>query len=94
MLNLQNSILLFSFIDEGQKLKLIKYNKNFQKTLDKSIINYKLFQGKYIIYNQNKKVKECLGFNNQIAFYGEYLNGKRNGRGKEYIEDYLAFEGE
>jgi len=31
----------------------------------------------------------------KLKFEGEYLNGKRNGKGKEYdIEDNLIFEGE
>ena len=64
-------IVLFSFIDEGPKLKLIKYNKKLQKILDKSITNYKLFKGKYLIYDENKKGKEFLGYDNQIVFYGE-----------------------
>ena len=30
-----------------------------------------------------------------ITFEGEYLNGKRNGKGKEYYEDgKIKFEGE
>ena len=60
MLNLQNSILLFSFIDEGQKLKLIKYNKNLQKIIDINIINYKFFSGRYIDYELNGKAKEFI----------------------------------
>ena len=41
---------LFTNIDEGKKLKLIRYNKNLQKNLDINIINYKFFSGKYKIY--------------------------------------------
>ena len=40
---------LFSFMDEGKKLKIIKYNKNLQKILDISLLHYKLFSGRYII---------------------------------------------
>ena len=40
--------ILFSFIYEEQKLKLIKYNKSLQKKINISIINYKHFTGKYI----------------------------------------------
>ena len=42
--------LLFSFADEKQKLKLIRYNKGLQKNIDISLINYQYFTGKYIIY--------------------------------------------
>ena len=31
---------------------------------------------------------------NIIIFEGEYLNGKRNGKGKEYNDSKLKFEGE
>ena len=34
-------------------------------------------------------------FNNNLEYEGEFLNGKRNGRGKEYNENgELIFEGE
>ena len=29
-----------------------------------------------------------------LMFEGEYLNGERNGKGKEYYEDELEYEGE
>ena len=60
-----------------------------------SLINYKIFTGKYIIYEQNGKGKE-IDYNGHIRYEGEYLNGERNGKGKEY-DDYegeLLFEGE
>ena len=44
------TIFLFSYLDERQKLKIIKHNKRMQKKLDISIINYKFFSGKYAIY--------------------------------------------
>ena len=40
---------IFSYIDERQKLKIIKCNKSLQKNINISIINYKFFTGKYII---------------------------------------------
>jgi len=40
--------------------------------------------GKYIVYLEDRKGKEYDGFNDQIIFKGEYLNGRRNGKGKEY----------
>ena len=34
-------------------------------------------------------------YNEKLIFEGEYLNGKRNGKGKEYYDnDKLIFEGE
>ena len=86
--------LIFSFIDEGLKLKIIKYNKAIQNKIDTSIINYMLFQWRYIIYESKGKGKE---YNNddKLIYEGEYLNGQRNGKGKEYNENgKLKFEGE
>ena len=40
---------LFSYVDEKEKLEVVKYNKSLQKNIDISIINYKYFRGKYII---------------------------------------------
>ena len=87
---------LFSFIDEKQKLEIIKSNKSLQKNLNISIINYKFLSGKYINYESKGKGKEYNGYNDgKLIFEGEYLNGKRNGKGKEYYYNgNLLFEGE
>ena len=89
--------ILFSFLDEKTKLKLIKYNKNLQKKLDINLINYKLFSGRYIIYDKNGKGKEY-SYSGTLLFEGKYLNGKRNGKGKKYSyfvnKPTLKFEGE
>ena len=68
-----------------------------QKNLDISIINYKFFSGRYIIYESNGFGKEYNGFieEDSLIFEGEYLNGKRNGKGMEYgYNGNLIFEGE
>ena len=88
--------LLFSHINEEIKLKVIRYNKSLQSELEIKLINYKLFSGKYIIYEENNKGKEYYSFNDNIFFEGGYLNGQRNGKGKEYdcYNGYMIFEGE
>ena len=87
--------LIYTFIEEVQKLKLVRYNKSMQKNLDISIINYKFFSGRYIIYESNGIGKEYNGYDDILTFEGEYLNGKRHGKGKEYdVYDNLIFEGE
>ena len=43
--------------------------------------------------NLKKKGKE-FNFDGLLIFEGEYLNRKRNGKGKEYEEGKLIFEGE
>ena len=84
----------FSYVDERQKLKIVKCTKSLQKRLDITLLNYKFFKGKYIIYETNRKGREY-DKNDILVFEGEYLNGERNGKGKEYHEDgKLEFEGE
>ena len=85
---------IFSFMDEKQKLKLIQYNKNLQENMNISLINYKIFSGKFIIYDQNGKGKEY-DYGSKLMYEGEYFNGERNGKGKEYNDNgKLIFEGE
>ena len=87
--------ILFSYIDEGQKLKLIKYNKSLQKILNISITYYIFFSEKYIIYESNIYGKEYLNKDDRLIYEGGFLNGKRNGKGKEYNKNgNLSFEGE
>ena len=63
---------------------------------------YKKYNGKgfdeigniiYELKNGNGKVKEY-NYKGKLIFEGEYLNAKRNGKGKEYFDDKLIFEGE
>ena len=87
--------MVFLYINEKSKLNIAKYNKNIQKNIDISIINYKLFTGKYIIYESKGFGKEYNSQDNSLIYEGEYLNGERNGKGKEYDSDgNLKFEGE
>ena len=89
------SNLLFLNLDEKIKLKAIKYNKNLQSKIGITLNNYKFYSEKYIIYEKKRKGKEYSGHDDKLIFEGEYLNEKRNGKGKEY--DYngnLIFEGE
>ena len=64
-------------------------------------MNYKLFKGKCVIQEENGKAKEINIFDDSLLFEGEYLNGKRNGKGREYLlespsfsNSYFIFEGE
>ena len=71
---------------EGEFLYNKKYNgKGYNKNGN---IIYKLING-------SGKIKEYNWTNGKLRFEGEYLNGKRHGKGKEYICDgELKFEGE
>ena len=46
-----------------------------------SIINYKHFTKKYLMYESNEIGKEYDVIRHDLVFEGEYLNGKRNGKG-------------
>ena len=85
--------LLFSYLNEKRKLKLIKYNKNLQDKINITLLNYRLLSERYIIYEAKDKVKEYNNYD-ELIFEGEYLNGVKNGRGKEYEVGSLIFEGE
>ena len=87
--------IIFSYLEECKKLKLIKSNKTLQNKLNITIINYKHIIGKYVIKEQNGLIKEYNGYDNVLIFEGRYLNGKRNGKGKEFYQNGLIkFEGE
>ena len=86
--------MIFSYIDEKIKLKLVKNNKQIQNKLDITIYNYMFFNEKYFIFEKNGIMKEYNKYNDELIYEGEYLNGKRNGKGKEYDNGYLIFEGE
>ena len=86
--------IIFSFVNERIKLILIKHNKKLQNLINISIINYINFSRKYIIKEENGKGKEYNGRSNRLIYEGEFLNGKRNGFGKEYDSGSLLYEGE
>ena len=86
---------IFFNMKEVQKYRLINYNKNLQNMIEISLIDYRKFSGKYIIHDEYGEVKEFNSYNDQLIYEGEYLNGKRNGKGKEYDSNgILCFEGE
>ena len=89
---------IFMLLDEIRKLKIINYNKSFQNMIGIELIHYMNLSKKYVIFDGNKMGKEYsldVSTRGQLLFEGEYLNGKRNGRGREYGKDNnLLFEGE
>ena len=85
---------LFEFMQEGRKLKIVKYSKYLQKILKRRLIHYKAFSEREIIYGPEGKGKEYSS-NGVLLFEGEYLDGQRNGNCKEYNnKGELIFEGE
>ena len=86
---------IFSFLNEGRKLKLVRYNKKLQKKINKDLTNYKFFKGSYIINVSKGIVKELFGYDDTLLFQGNYSKGEKNGKGIEYNKDgKIIFEGE
>jgi len=90
-----NLEMIFSFLEQRQKLNIITYNKELQKIFGFNIQDYKEISGRYKIDGKNGKGKEYTLDKNILIFEGEYKNSRRNGKGKEYyINSKLKFEGE
>ena len=86
--------IVLSYINSNARYRLVKYNKNIQKILDITIMNYRILSGKYIIGDPNGKGKEYDSFSDKLIFEGEFIKGKRKA-GKEYNEENkLIFDGE
>ena len=87
---------IFSLLIEKTQLELVKYNKIMQEKLNISLINYKAFKEEFIIYETKTKGKIYnASYAKKLIYDGEYLNGKKNGIGKEYyMNGSLKFEGE
>ena len=73
---------LFDNIEEKTRLKLVKYNKELKKKLEINIDTFKEISGKYIVYESGGKAKEYCISTEKLVYDGDYLNGKRNGKGK------------
>ena len=90
---------IYTFLDERIKLDIIKYNKKIKKLMNVTLINYKFLSGRYTVFDNgtkgNGKGKEYDGHTNKLIFEGEYLNRKRNGKGREYsLYGELIFDGQ
>ena len=96
---------LFDCISERKKLEIAKYNKSLQNKIKINILNYKVFSGRYIIYEENGKGKEYNAYTDELIYEGVYFHGKRNENyfdeelsvikemqnGKEYIKEYNKY---
>ena len=87
--------IIFDPVNDPRKLSLIQYNKYLQKNLEINIMHYKACSCRYIIHKENGIINEYDGCTDHLIYKGEYLNGKRNGKGYEYtLNGELIFEGE
>ena len=86
---------IFSLLDEKKLLRLIAYNKELQNLVDIKLIYYKVMSGKIFLGDKNGYGLEFNRSNDKLIYKGEYLNGKRNGKGIEYDKNRdFIFEGE
>ena len=91
-----NIKLIFSYLEQKLKQEIIRYNKNYQNLFNINIDDYKK-DCKFIrIMEKNGFGKEYTLGGNTLIFEGEFKNGKKNGKGTEYInggKKQKSFEG-
>ena len=97
LLNIKSSFILktiFANLDNKIKFNIVVHNKQLQRKLNLNLTDFRIVIGRYI-EKKNYEIIEYNSYNNQIIFEGEYSNGKRNGKRKEYNEEGdIIFEGE
>ena len=96
--NIKSSYIImnvFSFLEKKQKLNLIIYNKKFQKIFGVGFEDYREISKIYRIVDINGNGGDYIKDTEKLIFVGEYLNGKKRKKGKEYdFSGKLEFEGE
>ena len=87
---------VFTFLCKFKKFELIINNKLLQNKLEVNIEDYKKESGRIVKIEKEKGIlMEYISGTNILLYEGEFLNGKKNGKGKEYyINGKLKFEGE
>ena len=86
---------LFNHLFIDAKLRLLRYNKNFQNILNITIIDFRNLSKTFIIIERAGYGKEYDSYNDELLYEGEFINGKRNGKWKEYDGiGRLRYEGE
>ena len=84
---------IFSYLKESRKIKLVAFNKKYQNKFGIKIEDIKITSGKLKFAPWNGYGKEFCLKSGELIYEGEYLNGKRNGKGKEYENGEVIFEG-
>ena len=95
---IKSNIILKRILNGITKYKyfhLINFNKALQKRINININDYKNLTKKIKIGPRNGFGKEFKKDNEILIFEGEYINGKKSGKGQEYYENgQIKFEGE
>ena len=63
---------IFFHLNDRKKFKLIAHNKNIQNILNIDIIDFQIFSGKYIKFDEKSKIKEYNSYNDNLIYEGEY----------------------
>ena len=85
--NIKSSYIIenvFSFIEQKSQMKIVVHNKKLQYLLNFTLKIYKNISGIYRIIEKTGFGTEKSLKTNKIIFKGQYLNGKRHGKGTEY----------
>ena len=86
---------IFSYLTKKKKLSIIAHNTKYQKLFEINKEDYKRISGKIIYFDKKGNGKIYKADTNQLLFEGRYLNGKKNGKGKEFDDNNnVVFEGE
>ena len=86
--------IIFSHLEQKKALDIIRYNNAYKKIFGLNLKKYKEISGKIKIGEKNGYNRIYNISSMYILFEGEYLNGKKNGFGKEYIKDSSTYSDE
>ena len=87
-------ILTFSFLDRNYILDLVKYNLKLQELLEININTYKEISQSIKIGKGDGYCRIYDLYTMALKFEGEYKNGKKNGKGKEFYKSHDIYENE
>ena len=79
--------IVFSFLQKKKKLEIIKNNKKLQRKFEIDIEYYKEKSGKYKVMENETFGKEYKLYSKRLIFEGYYIQGKKNGEGKDYYDN-------
>ena len=87
---------LLLFCTEIKILKILRYNKRIQKSVDIDFNFYRNYAKRYIIYkDKNKNFGNEYNKDNLEIYEGEFVNEKRSGKGKEFNSLHeIIFDGD
>ena len=89
-----NIKVIFSYLEQKLKKEIIRYNKKYQNLFNINNEDYKKDCKTIRIMEKNGFGKEYTIDSNKLIFEGEFKNGKRKGKEKEYYKSgEISFKG-